>query len=257
VAPPGSQTPGYSSTVVATTFMPDGFDILLEDETTLGVVKPWGIATQSPPGIESLESRIKAYLAPPGADPRTVYLGIPHRLDRAVSGAMVFAKIHRSARNLARQFEKRKVKKVYWACVQGWVDPPQGTWTDYLLKIYGQPKTMIVESTQPGAQQAILHYRTIGVHGQGAWLEIELETGRTHQVRIQAASRGHAVLGDEHYGCEIPFGPPLDDPRLRPIALHARELTFLRPVTREPTTLVAPTGGPWEAIGLRPTSTSG
>ena len=165
---------------------------------------------------------------------------------------MVFAKLHRSARNLARQFERRSVKKLYWACVQGTVDPPEGTWIDHLVKIYGQPKAMVVDSTHAGAQQAILHYRTVGRHRHGVWLEIELETGRTHQVRIQAASRGHAVLGDAHYGCELPFGPDCEDPRLRPIALHARQLSFLRPVTREPTTLLAPTGEAWNDVGREP-----
>jgi RluA family pseudouridine synthase len=227
-----------------------GFEILLEDDAVLGVVKPSGVATQAPPGIDSLEMRIKRYLAPASADPRAVYLGIPHRLDRPVSGAMVFAKTHRAARNLAKQFERRRVRKVYWACVQGRVEPAAGTWTDYLCKIYGQPKAMVVDATHPAAQRAVLHYRAIGRHRHGSWLEIELETGRTHQVRIQAASRGFMLLGDTHYGGEIPFGPPYDDPRLRPIALHARSLAFLHPLTRTEASLVAPTDANWQALAL-------
>jgi RluA family pseudouridine synthase len=232
--------------------MPLGFDILLEDEALLVVVKPSGIATQAPPGIESLESRIKTYLAGETREAAEIYLGIPHRLDRPVSGAMVFAKTHRAARNLAKQFERRKVRKLYWACVQGHVEPAAGTWADHLCKVYGQPKTMVVESTHPGAQQAVLHYRTIGRHRHGEWLEIELETGRTHQVRIQAASRGFPVLGDTHYGCEIPFGPQCDDWRERAIALHARSLSFLHPLLRTETILVAPPGESWEQIELEP-----
>jgi RluA family pseudouridine synthase len=228
-----------------------GFDILFEDDALLAVVKPAGIATQAPPGIESLESRIKKYLAHESGGEKEVYLGIPHRLDRPVSGAMVFAKTHRVARNLARQFEKRRVHKRYWACVVGHVEPAEGTWTDHLHKVYGQPKTMIVESTHAGAQLAVLHYREIGRHRHGSWLEIELETGRTHQVRIQAASRGFAVLGDAHYGCEAPFGPPYEDERLRTIALHARSLRVMHTISREDMTFEAPLPATWEEIELQ------
>jgi RluA family pseudouridine synthase len=227
-----------------------GFDILFEDDALLAVVKPAGIATQAPPGIESLESRIKRYLAADDGNPAEVYLGIPHRLDRPVSGVMVFAKTHRVARNLARQFERRRVHKVYWACVRGVVEPAAGTWTDFLCKIHGQPKTKVVESNHPGAQHAVLHYRTIGRHRGGSWLEIELETGRTHQVRIQSASRGYPVLGDAHYGCEVPFGPPHNDERLRPIALHARSLTVMHTISREEMKFEAPVNDDWQELGL-------
>ncbi|MEX2114631.1 MAG: RluA family pseudouridine synthase [Pirellulales bacterium] len=227
-----------------------GFDILFEDDALLVVVKPAGIATQAPPDIESLESRIKRYLAPDAGSTVDVYLGIPHRLDRPVSGVMVFAKTHRVARNLARQFERRRVRKQYWACVQGTVEPAAGTWTDYLCKVYGKPKTMVVECTHAGAQYAVLHYRAIGRHSQGSWLEIELETGRTHQVRVQAATRGYPVLGDTHYGCELPFGPHYEDERLRPIALHARSLTVMHTLTREEMTFESPVGDAWQELEL-------
>ena len=127
-----------------------GFQILHEDDAVLAVVKPSGIATQAPPGIESLEVRIKTYLTP-DAELASVYLGIPHRLDRPVSGAMVFAKTRRAARQLARQFERRQVRKLYWACVERAVEPASGTWIDYLHKVYGHPRTAIVEHTHPGA----------------------------------------------------------------------------------------------------------
>jgi RluA family pseudouridine synthase len=235
--------------------MPErGFEILLEDDALLAVVKPAGIATQAPPGIESLETRIKTHLAPAGDRSEAIYLGIPHRLDRPVSGAMVFAKTRRAARNLARQFERRRVRKIYWACVHGTPQPAEGTWTDYLSKVYGQPKAMVVDAAHPGAQLAALRYRAIGRHRHGAWLEIELETGRTHQVRVQAASRGFAVVGDAHYGCEIPFGPPSEDVRLRPIALHARSLAFVHPMSREDIALVAPLPECWSELGLEPLS---
>jgi RluA family pseudouridine synthase len=199
-----------------------GFEILLEDDACLAVVKPSGIATQAPPGIDSLEVRIKAYLASVGPPAAEIYLGIPHRLDRPVSGAMIFAKTRRAARQFSKQFERRRVKKLYWAAVERVVEPLEGTWSDYLWKVHGQPRALLVDHSHPDAQQAILHYRTLGFHRCGSWLEIELATGRTHQVRVQASSRGYPILGDAHYGSRIPFGEQPEDERLRAIALHAR-----------------------------------
>jgi RluA family pseudouridine synthase len=224
------------------------FDILLEDGPVLVVAKPAGIATQAPPGIDSLETRIKAFLKERESKPGNVYLGVPHRLDRPVSGAMVFAKHVRAARWLSRQFEARTVRKIYWAAVQGVVDPAAGVWTDHLLKIYGQPRSQVVAADHPGAQPAVLRYRTLGRHDHGCLLEIELETGRTHQVRVQAASRGHAVIGDEFYGSPLPFGTQHKDWRLRPIALHARELEFEHPMTRVRISAQAPVDAPWSEI---------
>lgn len=226
-----------------------GFEILLEDGPLLAVLKPPGVATQAPPGIDSLETRIRRFIQERENKPGNIYLGIPHRLDRPVSGAMVFARHVRAARRLAKQFEARTVRKVYWAAVAGQVDPPAGTWTDLLWKVYGQPRSQVVDATHPGGQQAVLHYRTLGQHPRGTWLEIELETGRTHQIRIQAASRGYPVLGDALYGSQIPFGPQPEDPRLRTIALHARLLAVDHPMTRERVTIEAPLPAEWDELG--------
>ena len=229
-----------------------GFEILLEDDAVLAVAKPTGVATQAPPGIDSFEVRIRTYLSTGGQAPATIYVGIPHRLDRPVSGAIVFAKTRRAARQLSKQFERRRVKKLYWACVERIVEPLQGTWTDYLCKVYGQPRTAVVEHTHPQAQEAALQYRTLGFHRAGSWLEIELQTGRTHQIRVQAASRGHPVLGDAQYGARTCFGPQDEDERLRAVALHARTLMFFHPTTHEAITLEAPPGEAWNALELQP-----
>ena len=229
-----------------------GFEILLEDDAILAVNKPAGVATQAPPKFDSLEVRLKAYLASRHSESEHAYLGIPHRLDRPVSGAIIFAKTRRAARQISRQFERRQIRKSYWACVESVVEPPAGTWTDYLWKVHGQPRTQVVESTHAHGQQAILHYQTIGSHRYGSWLEVELETGRTHQVRVQAASRGYPIVGDAHYGSTIPFGPHVDDERLRPIALHARALTFVHPTTRVEIMLEAPLSEVWGDLALVP-----
>ncbi len=185
--------------------------ILYEDGPCLAVCKPPGVATQAPPGIDSIEARIKAFLRRRDDPPHEIYLAVPHRLDRPASGAMIFATRRRAAQKLAKQFENRTVKKVYWALVEGRPDPLAGTWRDFVRKVYGKPQAEIVAADHPEAKLAVLHYRTLASNDDWSWLEIELETGRTHQIRVQAASRGHAVLGDLQYGSKIPFGPPFED----------------------------------------------
>lgn len=229
-----------------------GFGVLLEDEAVLAVDKPAGIATQAPKQFDSLEARIRGYLAAQGNAPDAIYLGIPHRLDRAVTGAIVFAKTRRAARQLSKQFERRQVQKLYWACVERTVDPPAATWTDYLRKVHGRPRTEVVPAMHPEAQEAVLHYRTLGYHPAGSWLEIELATGRTHQIRVQCSTRGHAVLGDAFYGAIQPFGPPVAEERERPIALHARLLAFTHPLTRASITIEAPPPATWQTLALTP-----
>lgn len=223
-------------------------EILLEQGPCLVVNKPPGLLTQAPPGIDSLERRVKAYLKQRENKPGNVYLGVPHRLDRPASGALVLARHVRAARRLAEQFEARTVRKVYWACVAGEVVPAEGTWRDWVRKVPDEPRAELVPPEHPDAREAILHYRTLGVFAWGTWLEIELETGRTHQVRIQAAARGHPVLGDALYGSKVPFGPPVEDWRLQPIALHGRQLHFRHPMTHEPLEVIAPAPPLWHDI---------
>ncbi len=245
-----------------------GFEILYESEPCLAVAKPPGVLTQAPPGIDSMEVRIKTFLqhrraSPPEPvlgvplalplppqDGEDVYLGVPHRLDRPASGAMLFAKTYRAIRKLGAQFERRQVQKTYWACVQGRVSPETGTWSDFLWKVPGLARAEVVGPDHPQARHAVLHYRVLGGGDWGTWLAIELETGRTHQIRIQSSSRGHPILGDAQYGSTIPFGPPEEDERLRWIALHARSLSFFDPATREPVTVSASVPSEWERLGV-------
>jgi RluA family pseudouridine synthase len=224
---------------------PDGFDILYEQGHVLAVDKPGGVLTQAPPGIDSLEVRVKRFLAHRHDDGRIVYLGVPHRLDRPASGVLLLGLSIRTTRRLAEQFEGRLVRKTYLALVEGQVDPPQGTWTDYLRKVEGEARSEVVAPDAPGGRIAVLHYRRIGHHAGVSCLEIELETGRTHQIRVQAASRGFPILGDAQYGARQPFGPATDDPRDRWIALHARSLEFRHPGTHEMVSVSAPLPTAW------------
>jgi RluA family pseudouridine synthase len=229
--------------------MEPGFEILFEEGPCLAVCKPPGVPTQAPPGIDSLEIRIKTFLKQRDNPLHDVYLGVPHRLDRPASGAMVFATRRRAAHKLSEQFERREVKKIYWACVAGHPDPAEGTWQDYLRKVYGKPLAEVVPVDHPDARLAVLHYRTLRTTPWGAWLEIELETGRTHQIRIQCSSRGHPVLGDFQYGSAIPFGPQHSDERLRAIALHARTLSFIHTASKQEITVTAPAPKCWNEFG--------
>jgi 23S rRNA pseudouridine1911/1915/1917 synthase len=224
--------------------------LLYESGPCLVVHKPAGLATQAPPQFDSLEAQLKQWLAARTPQPGPVYLAVPHRLDRPVSGAMLFATRRRAGHKLSRQFERREVRKIYWACVEGRVEPACGTWTDHLRKIYGQPRAELVPADDPDGRIAIMHYRTLGATRWGSWLEIELETGRTHQIRVQAAARGHAVLGDAFYGSGVTFGPQHDDSRLRAIALHGRSISFRDPSSNELVTITAPVSDEWSALEL-------
>ena len=230
--------------------MSDDLVILFEDNHCLAVAKPAPLLTQGvPPGIPTLEGLAKAYLAAKYHKTGHVYLGIPHRLDRPVSGVVLFARNTKAARRLAEQFHERTVRKVYWALVEpdsgGVLPPEEGVWEDWLLKIKEESRTELAQPETPGARRAVLRFRRLEARADGALLEIEPETGRMHQIRVQAATRGWPIRGDVQYGSRLPFGPPVELPRDRIIALHARSLTFLHPIRYEPITVTAPLPAVW------------
>src|SRR4051795_1878006 len=224
-------------------------EILYDNGPCLVVNKPSGVLTQAPAGIDSMEVRVKAFYREREQKEGNIYLGVPHRLDRPVSGAIVFARHVRAAQRLSTQFENRTVTKVYWAIVEGDVQPDEGRWTDHLHKRHGMPQSIVVPEGDPRGKIAIMRYRVLGrIDGVGTSLEVELETGRTHQIRVQSASRNHPVIGDAQYGSTRSFGEQFEDERLRAIALHARQLGFNHPMTNEPVDVIAPTPTTWEAI---------
>ncbi|MEO8497225.1 MAG: RluA family pseudouridine synthase [Planctomycetota bacterium] len=227
---------------------PSGFDILYEEGPCLVVNKPAGVLTQAPPGVDSLEIRIKQFLIERENKPGKAYLGVPHRLDRPVSGALVVAKHVRAARRLSEQFEGRLVRKTYWAIVEGEVAPDEGKWSDRLSKVADEARGEVVGEEQPGAKRAILLYRVRQRFEGLTWLEITLETGRYHQIRVQSSAHGFPVIGDTLYGATTNFGLPSDDPRDRSIALHARDLAFRHPMTKEDVLVTAPLPATWEVF---------
>jgi 23S rRNA pseudouridine1911/1915/1917 synthase len=219
--------------------------LIYESGPILVVNKPGGLLTQAPPGIDSLEARLRRWILHRENRTGNIYLAVLHRLDRGVSGAIVFARHVRAASRLARQFENRSVTKTYWALVAGRPESPEGRWVDFMRKVDDQARSEIVSPDHPDAKYAALEYRTLASAEGVSLLEIQLETGRTHQIRLQAAQRNLPIVGDAQYGSQIPFGPQTPDIRLRAIALLSRRLKFRHPMTDETVDVIAPVPDYW------------
>lgn len=200
---------------------------------------------------------MKQFLKVRDEKPGKVYLGVPHRLDRPVSGVIVVVKNVRAANRISEQFRERTVTKTYWTVVEGVVEgdtsepanaASRSTWTDWMRKLPDQAKSEITTEDHPDAKRAVLHFTVLATTESRTLLEIELETGRTHQIRIQCASRGYPILGDTLYGSEVPFGPEVMDLRKRWIALHARRLAFVHPISRQDIDQTAPIPQHWRSL---------
>jgi 23S rRNA pseudouridine1911/1915/1917 synthase len=242
--------------------MSPALDVLYEDEHCLALVKPAGQFTQgswAPPGEQTLEQAVRHYLAP--ADPESAYVGIVHRLDRAVSGVLLWAKNPRSARRLSGQFERRSVRKEYWGIVEPsklealedvarWpiskhASQVEETWIDWLTSPGNSGVASAAKEGEPGARLGVTRVRpdrALRLPAGCAWLRLWPQTGRTHQLRVQSALRGMPILGDAAYGASKPFAPG--------IALHARALEVRHPVLQTPLVLVAPLPGAWAEQGI-------
>ena len=218
--------------------------IVRETGGVMAVAKPAGLATQAPPGLPSVEAWLRGRLAP-GA-----YVGVPHRLDRAVSGVLLLATTPRAARKLSRQFERREIVKTYLALLSGpnidAVDRAGETvWRDCIAKIPDEPRARLATPDEPGARAAETRVRFLGRPAPGV-LGVRLEplTGRMHQLRVQAAARGLPIVGDTLYGA-LPEPDSPAEPRRRPIALHAWRITYADPDTGETIRVEAPPPSGW------------
>ncbi len=238
--------------------MPLPFSILCEDGPLLAVNKPAGIPTQGVPAtVPSLEAQVKDYIKQKYGKPGNVYLGIPHRLDRPVSGVVIFARNSKAAARLAEQFRLRQVRKFYLAIVEGCPDPPEGALSDWLLKEPDIARMNVVPEGTPGAKRATLNYRVLeskpakrpGVADAGLWslVQIELETGRMHQIRVQFASRSWPIVGDHRYGAPQPGD---GNAGTEAIALHAARLDLKHPVRYDALSLIAPLPVSWDQFGF-------
>jgi 23S rRNA pseudouridine1911/1915/1917 synthase len=217
--------------------------VLYEDNHLLVVFKPAELSTMgSPAGQTTLLTLAKQYLKGRYDKPGNVYLGVVSRLDSLVTGVVVLARTSKAAARLAEQFRTRTVEKTYWAIVEGIVDPPVGECVDWLAHDEGAKRMRIVGPHSPEAREARLSYRRLRQGPDTTLLEIALETGRKHQIRLQWARRGHPVLGDAKYGSRRPFPAG--------IALHARRVAFDHPVRGDRIELVAAVPEYWREFGV-------
>ena len=209
-------------------------DIIYSDNHLLVVNKPAGMLVQGDKsGDCSLHETAKSYIKEKYKKKGNVYLGLVHRLDRPASGVVVLARTSKAAARLSKQFRERKVGKVYLALAEGDV-PAEGEWTDHIVR---NGVTSRIGNSGDG-HMADLKFRRIKYMKGISLVEIELGTGRHHQIRVQFASRGFPLLGDFRYGSAIKFGE-------KAIALHSRALTLMHPTTGEEMTFSAPTDKYW------------
>ncbi|HKD36519.1 MAG TPA: RluA family pseudouridine synthase [Pirellulales bacterium] len=221
--------------------------ILLEDNHLLAVLKRPGLPTMGvAAGKASLLSLAKEHIKRRYRKPGNVYLGVVSRIDEPVSGVVLFARTSKAAARLSEQFRSRSVEKAYWAIVERRPEPPNGEWTDYIVKDERRRRMIRVERHAPGAQEARLAYRVVQPAAQDWLVEINPETGRKHQIRLQLSSHGYPIHGDRKYGSrrEFPLG----------IALHARRLAFDHPVSNKRIELTAPVPESWRRWGIRSTA---
>jgi 23S rRNA pseudouridine1911/1915/1917 synthase len=218
--------------------------VLFEDNHLLVVNKPAGIATMgTAAGTTSMVTLAKAYLKQQYQKPGNVYLGVVSRLDSLVSGVLVFARTSKAAARLSEQFRERETKKIYWAIVEGVPEPKSAELIHWMAKDESQQRMVARSKKSADVQEARLRYQTLRELAQGTLLEIELLTGRKHQIRVQLVEAGYPILGDRKYGSKRPFPAG--------IALHARSLTIEHPTLKKPLTFVAELPQTWESSNLK------
>ncbi len=204
--------------------MPD-LEILHLDNHLLVINKPPGMLSQADrTGDPDALTLSKMYIRDRFQKPGKVYLGLVHRLDRPASGVMVFARTSKAASRLAQQFRDKTVEKRYMIIVEGILEG-EGKYIDYLLKREGKVST--VSRNTPGAQQSQLSWKAVVHNNCLSLIEVNLETGRPHQIRVQFASRGNPVLGDLKYGAKGEFDG-------KNLALHCFYLRVQHPVKKNP-----------------------
>ena len=209
--------------------------VLYEDNHIIAVSKTCHEIVQGDKtGDTPLSETVKAYIKEKYQKPGEVFLGVTHRLDRPTTGVVLFARTSKALSRLNEMFKSHeKIKKTYWAIVQSPPPTPQGRLENYLWRNEKQNKSFVVKPDSKDAKHAVLSYKTIAQSERYTLLEINLETGRHHQIRCQLSAIGSPIKGDLKYGAK----------RSNPdggISLHARKIEFIHPVSKVLISIIAP-----------------
>ncbi|GJM34128.1 MAG: RNA pseudouridine synthase [Saprospiraceae bacterium] len=214
----------------------DNIQVLFEDNHLIAINKPAGWLVQGDAtGDAPISDWVKGYIKQRYKKPGDVFLGVIHRLDRPVSGVVVFARTSKALTRMNQLFKDREVEKKYWAITGERPNPIEGSLTHFLLKDKTKNKAKALDrisNRSAEAKESTLNYKVIGVIGDHHLVEVHPITGRPHQIRVQLAKMGWAIRGDLKYG----FHKANPDGS---IFLHCRSLSFIHPVKKEPVTIVA------------------
>jgi len=217
-------------------------DVLYEDNHLIAINKRAGDIVQiDETGDESLEEKVKKYIAQKYGKPNGAFLGVVHRLDRPVSGVLLFAKTSKALDRINKLFKSREMHKTYYAVVRRKPEPESGNMVHWLLKNPQKNITKAYEQEVPGSLRSELNYQLVGELDGYYLIRVDPITGRPHQIRVQLSTLGCPIVGDNKYG--YPRGS-----LRKSICLHARMLQFIHPIKNEPVLIVAPVpkDGFWE-----------
>ena len=217
-------------------------DVLFEDNHIIAINKRAGDIVQvDDTGDESLEEKVKKYIAEKYDKPNGAFLGVVHRLDRPVSGLIIFAKTSKALDRLNKMFKDREMHKTYYAVVKNKPYPEAGTLIHWLIKDPQKNVTRAYDNDVRGGLRSELSFELAGELNGYSLLKVDPITGRPHQIRVQLSTLGSPIVGDNKYG--YPRGS-----LRKSISLHARKLEFIHPIKNEPVKIVAPVpkDGFWE-----------
>ena len=218
--------------------------ILYEDNHIIVVQKPQNVLSQGDEtGDKSLLDMVKDYIKEKYNKPGNVYIGLVHRLDRPTGGVMVFAKTSKAAERLSAQLKSKEFSKKYFAVVIGAPKYKSSRLEHFLKKDEKSNKVTVCTRSEDGAKQAILEYKTINSQKGISLLDVQILTGRSHQIRVQLSQIGNPLFGDQKYGIETPKNVNL--------ALWAYQLSFVHPTTKKQMVFksVPPlTSAPWNVF---------